>query len=695
MSSTPNKPNKTLSKLIENNIQTIEDLVWILPLRVIFIPPVKSFQSLKEGSYFRGNGKLISYDLTPAYGKKGKNRTQLFNVKAVVKDSLSNSYLNLKWFNAYPNIKKQLESLNEFEFAGVVQDFNSTNQIINPSITSSTTSSPKTRNVKGVSGVIVEYTTLFSLSGNQIRKLIQKIPQSLWETELHYFDKSLSMRIGMKPINDILKSIHGIQVNLDSQSYEKAKQELIYFEFLKEKLKVTARKLSFKKIKCSPLFFKEQEIKELKRNFKYEFTDDQSKVTKEILNDLESGIPMMRLVQGDVGCGKTTIAILFSALIINRGGQVAIMCPTEALARQHFHTLNDYFNATDTNIDLLIGSFKKSQRAEVLKKLSAGLTQVIVGTHSLFQKNVIFKDLKFCIIDEQHKFGVEQRVSLLDKGLNPHCLLMSATPIPRTLQLALYGDLDVSTIRTIPEGRKGIKTRIIRKDTFQKYLSFIKTRIELKEQIYVVVPSISESAIVEMKNIEQTHLEFEKFFPKETVSCIHGQLDSETKTERLLAFSKGQIDILISTSVIEVGINVLNATVMTIFDPDRFGLSSLHQLRGRVGRGSKPGFCFLIPDFEKDSKYLSKSLKRLQILEKSHDGFEVAEADLKNRGHGDIFGTHQSGQASPYKYASIIEHFDIFEKVYSDVEKLYANTPELFTPLIDKLIDDKKISTTI
>jgi ATP-dependent DNA helicase RecG len=680
LSSNPKKPTKTIIKLLDSQYHSIKDILWILPLRVIKLPSIDKFSIMEAGKYFKGRARLINIDLSPAFGKKGKQKVQLFNATVVIKDTLSDNFMTLKWFNAYPNIKNQLESLEVFEFLGIVQDYKGILQIINPIL------DPKDEE----NSLLTEYPTVSGVSGAHIKKLVRKIPFVLWEQELTFFSKNLSSELKLSSLNKVFRTLHGIDSHSESEEMNGYRSELVYIEFLKDQLKVVARKIAFKKMIAPRIEIKNDLINKFISRFPYELTDDQCLVNKQLFQDLSSGHPMMRIIQGDVGCGKTTVALISTYAVALNGGQIAMMCPTEALAYQHYKSFKKIF-ADEFSIDLLVGSLKAKEKNSVLAKLTSGQTQIIVGTHSLFQKTVIFKNLQFVIIDEQHKFGVEQRLKLITKGVGVHCLLMSATPIPRTLQLAQYGDLDISTIKTLPAGRKGTQTRIISNDTYEKYLSFIKTRVEIGEQVYIVVPTITESESLDLKNVEGLVQTYKVIFPQLSIACLHGQLKTEEKKSTMEKFEQKNIDILISTSVIEVGIDVLNSTVMAIYNPDRFGLSSLHQLRGRVGRGKKPGFCFLIPD----KKISQHALSRLKLLERSNDGFEIAEADLKNRGEGDLFGTDQSGNTSSNKFASIFEHFSIFEKVQEDIRRILKEKPELFNPLIDQLILDKKISTTV
>jgi ATP-dependent DNA helicase RecG len=418
-------------------------------------------------------------------------------------------------------------------------------------------------------------------------------------------------------------------------------------------------------------------------------TSDQEKVFQDILQDLQSGHPMMRMIQGDVGCGKTIVAFLASQIVIQGGQQVALMCPTEALATQHFETFRQL--SPDLKLEILLGSTKAKEKKEILKNLNSGNTDIVIGTHSLFQDSVNFNKLGLAIIDEQHKFGVEQRLKLIAKGRGTHSLIMTATPIPRTLSLAQYGDLDISSIKVMPEGRKAIKTRIVEAGNYSKYIEFLKARLSLGEQGYLVFPAIEESETIDLQNVKEGLRKYQDIFKGFRVEMLHGQMSSEEKEKTVREFRDGKIHLLVSTSVIEVGINVVNATVMSIYNPERFGLSSLHQLRGRVGRGSRPGFCFLVLDREVGPEIF----QRLKVIENNLDGFVIAEEDLKFRGEGDIFGVDQSGTSSAKKLANFLTHTHILEKVVSDLQNLQNTRPETLIPIFEKLAKDQKILDTV
>ena len=400
---------------------------------------------------------------------------------------------------------------------------------------------------------------------------------------------------------------------------------------------------------------------------------------------------MMRLLQGDVGCGKTSVALVSSILTMANGYQVAIMCPTEALAHQHFHTLSTILKSSSYNISLLLGSTKAKEKATILSKIKNNKTNLIIGTHSLIQKNIKFSNLALAIIDEQHKFGVGQRIELVNKSRGCNCLIMTATPIPRSLRLTQFGDLDISSITTIPKGRKGTQTKIIRPDLFQKFLTFLNTRLSIREQAYIVVPVINENDNTSLMYVNQVLEKFKKLFPQKKIAAMHGQLSSVEKESIFTSFKQQQVDILIATSVIEVGIDVHNASIMAIMNPERFGLSAIHQLRGRVGRGQKPGFCFLICD----NQISESSLKRLKVIEKNTNGFKIAEEDLISRGEGNLFGTSQSGSSSYRKIGNIIIDQKLLISAREDFLQLINSNHSFIKSHFEHIANQEFVSKTI
>lgn len=406
----------------------------------------------------------------------------------------------------------------------------------------------------------------------------------------------------------------------------------------------------------------------------YPLTGAQQRCVEEIERDLESSMAMNRLVQGDVGCGKTAVAEIAMYKAVKSGYQAVLMAPTEILAAQHFDGISRAFEAHGIRTAFLTGSLKAAQKREVLEQIATGEAQVIIGTHAVIQPDVEFSRLGLVITDEQHRFGVRQRVKLREKGENPNVLVMTATPIPRTLSVILYGDLDVSIIDELPPGRQQTVTRCLKSEKRGECYDFVEQQLKQGRQAYVVTPLIEESETLDAKSAEQVAAELKKRFRGYSVELIHGAMSQDEKDRIMESFSRGETDVLVATVVIEVGINVPNATVIVIENSERFGLAQLHQLRGRVGRGSHRSYCFLILDGGSEI-----AEKRGQIMEASSDGFFIAEEDLKLRGPGEIFGTRQHGLPD-LAITDLSKHMKILEQAKEEAKAMLADDPALDAP---------------
>lgn len=462
-----------------------------------------------------------------------------------------------------------------------------------------------------------------------------------------------------------LKYIHQPK---NKEELSKAIETLKYIEFLQFNLVMSYQKKEniqinekFKKI----FFYKDIEL--LINNLPFQLTEEQNKVLKEILNDLSSPKQMYRLLQGDVGCGKTIVAFIAMYAVSLSGMQAALMAPTEILARQHYENLKNILKNYSIECALLYAGQSSSERNENLKKISDGSAKLIIGTHSLFQQSVSFCHLGLVITDEQHRFGVMQRKALLDKGNYCDFLLMSATPIPRTLASSLYGDLDVSTISSSPNKSKKIHTILVKENGFFHIINEIEKLLSLNNQMYVVCPLVDKGNELS-RDVSDIYKKLSDYFkPLYKVGLLHGQMDSQAKLDIQQKFAEGKIDILVCTTIIEVGIDVKNANIMIIYDANRFGLAQLHQLRGRVGRGEKEGYCYLLTGTKDE-----QAIEKLNIIVNNDDGFKISYYDLKLRGPGDILGIRQSG-LPVFNLGNVIEDSDILQRSKIDSEELINN----------------------
>ena len=407
-------------------------------------------------------------------------------------------------------------------------------------------------------------------------------------------------------------------------------------------------------------------------NLPFPLTEAQKRVIREIRSDMASGSQMNRLLQGDVGSGKTLVALMSMLIALDNGFQACIMAPTEILAEQHLTTIGTFLKGMDVRVELLTGMVKGRRRQAILEGLANGEVQILVGTHAVIEENVQFARLGFAVVDEQHRFGVAQRARLWSKSENPpHVLVMTATPIPRTLAMTIYGDLDVSVIDELPPGRKPIQTLHKYDTQLTSLYQSIRREIELGRQVYIVFPLISESEKIDLKNLEDGYAALLEIFPEYRLSKVHGKMKSVEKEAEMQRFISGETQILVATTVIEVGVNVPNASVMIIMDAQRFGLSQLHQLRGRVGRGAEQSYCILVSPF----KLSAETRRRIDIMCETNDGFRIAEADLKLRGPGDLEGTQQSGIAFDLKIADIARDGQIVQLAREEARKIIEADP--------------------
>ena len=482
--------------------------------------------------------------------------------------------------------------------------------------------------------------------------------------------KGLRDEYGLIGIAEAIAQIH---FPPDSNALEAARHRLVFDEFFYLQLGLLNRRKNQQQIQASAVLAPTGKlIDDFYKQLPFELTNAQNRVVNDILNDLQKPVPMNRLVQGDVGSGKTVVAVIALLAAIQSGYQGALMAPTEVLSEQHYRKLVSWFNLLNLPVELLTGSTKAAKRREIHAQLETGELPLLVGTHALIQDTVNFNRLGLVVIDEQHRFGVQQRAKLQQKGEHPHVLTMTATPIPRTLALTLHGDLDVSQIDELPPGRKPIKTTVLAgRERLQAY-ELMRREVAQGRQIYVVLPLVEESEKLDLKSAIDEHQELQaKVFPEFKVGLLHGRMTSAEKDESITRFRENQTQILVSTTVVEVGVDVPNASVMLIEHADRFGLSQLHQLRGRVGRGAAQSFCLLM-----SSSKTETARQRLKVLEQSQDGFFISEMDMRFRGPGAVLGTRQSGLPD-FALASLVEDQEVLELARSAAERTIEKDPTL------------------
>lgn len=500
-------------------------------------------------------------------------------------------------------------------------------------------------------------------------------------------------------LSDYRQAIYGIHFPKDKEEFYHARKRLVFEEFMLFILSLRMLKESEERV-LNPYCFREQpQIEKFLNSLPFELTNAQKTVWREIKNDMEDIHVMSRLVQGDVGSGKTIVALLAMMYTGLNGYQAAMMAPTEVLARQHFENINHMLQEYEIplKVGLLTGSMTARQKRAVYEDVESGGIQLVIGTHALIQEKVIYKNLALVVTDEQHRFGVKQRETLANKGVSPHILVMSATPIPRTLAIILYGDLDISVINELPKNRLPIKNCVVDTGYRNTAYRFIKNQIAEGRQCYVICPMVEESETLEVENVTDYTENLQEILGADIkVQCLHGKMKQFQKDEIMEAFSKNEIQVLVSTTVIEVGIDVPNSTVMLIENAERFGLAQLHQLRGRVGRGKYQSYCiFMSASKSKETK------ERLDILNKSNDGFFIASEDLRLRGPGDLFGIRQSGILD-FKLGDVFQDSQVLQQASKAANLILEEDPQLekekyqsLKQQVQKIIQGGMLETTL
>ena len=636
-----------LPKLKKLGIFSLYDLFYHFPRAYENRDNYKKINDVLDEEFVILKGTVVN--IANRFSKRG-----MVMVSAVLSDETG--MMELLWFNNR-YVKNNVKVGNEIMVYGKVKKGMKL-QIINPEYKKI---DEKYFETKKENQILPIYPSTESLRQISIRKIIEAALNSygylLYENMPNEFLKKEKI-IGRK---EAMLNIHFPENEVKK---EEAQKRFMFEEILLLEMGILQSR--FQSEKNNKNVYKLEDKKNLVSKFikslPYELTKAQKTVITEIYKELKAGKIVNRLIQGDVGSGKTIVSFVILLYMIENGYQGAIMAPTEILSIQHYLGIIDEFSKLDIRVELLTASVKGKKREKLLNEIKEGLVDIVIGTHSLIEEDVVFKNLGLIVIDEQHKFGVRQRKLLRDKGNLANLIVMSATPIPRSLALTIYGDLDVSIIDELPSGRSPIKTKWIKDEIEkQKMYDFIDRMIEKGRQVYIVSPLIEESETLNVKSAQETFEEYKDIFPNRRIDIIHGRQKYKEKQEVMEKFKNHKIDILVSTTVIEVGVNVPNATVIVIRDAQRFGLSSLHQLRGRVGRGSHKSYCFL------ESKTNNEvSVKRLEIMEKTTDGFKIAEEDLKLRNSGEILGIKQSG-VSDMVFTDIVRNVKEIKKVHDFV----------------------------
>ena len=645
-------PNRVvlLNKL---GIYTLKDLITYYPRDYEDRSKPKLINEVLDGEEVLIKGFVISKML------ELKIRKNLTIYKLIIRDETGPC--TITWYNQ-PYLKKIFIEGNEYSFNGKISKKGNRVEMNSPVFDNIETQ-------KNTGKIVPIYPLTYNLSQNTIRQIIEnglnEVEDELQETIPEYLRKEYNL------IN-INNAIHNIHFPQEFSDFKKARTRLVFEELLDLQLALLSLKNKYTQEKVGIKFDKNIKISNVINELPFKLTHAQLKVLEEIDTNMESEKTMNRLLQGDVGSGKTIVSIIATYKAVKSGYQVAVMAPTAILASQHLESFTEVLSKYGIKCELLVSSITKKKKDEILEKLQSGEIDVLIGTHAILEDNVIFKNLGLVVTDEQHRFGVRQRSTIAAKGKNPDVLVMTATPIPRTLALILYGDLDISIIDELPPNRKKIETYAVTKSMTERVNNFIKKQINEGRQIYVVCPLVEENEEIKANSVIELAEKYKnKVFKDYKVEYIHGKMRPKEKDEIMQKFKDGEIDILISTTVIEVGVNVPNSSTMIVENAERFGLAQLHQLSGRVGRGEYQSYCIL-----KYNRGSDEVRERMKIMQDTNNGFIIAEKDLELRGSGEFFGTKQHGLPE-FKIANLFEDMNILQSVQAVANKIIDEDPEL------------------
>ena len=647
----------------EVNLASYEDLLYYIPYKYMDRSRFYRVSDINGSMpYIQLKGRILSFETLGEGSAK----------RLIGKFSDGTGTIDLVWFKQIHWVTNKLKPDVDYIVFGKPTLFGNSFNMVHPDV------DPIEQAAQVAQGLTPYYNTTermkkIGLNSRALQNLIFNLLSNLQWQVPEILSPDLLQRTKLISLSDALRQIHFPE---SIEMMRKAQQRLKFDELFFIQLNLLQRADRRKRKQQGLLFARVGDYFNTfyKTYLPFELTNAQKRVIREIRADMGSGRQMNRLLQGDVGSGKTLVALLCMLLALDNQCQACIMAPTEILAAQHYATIQAFLRDMPVKVALLTGSTKKKERNQLLPAIAQGEIQIVIGTHALIEEQVVFASLGLAVIDEQHRFGVEQRSRLWSKNvIPPHVLVMTATPIPRTLAMTLYGDLDVSVIDELPPGRKPVRT-IHRYDTTKAELyAFLRSEIQKGRQVYVVYPLIEGNEKFDYKDLEAGYETFQQVFPEYQVCMVHGRMKPAEKEACMQQFVSGKAQILLATTVIEVGVNVPNASVMVIESAERFGLSQLHQLRGRVGRGAEQSYCILVSSH----KLSNDTRKRLEIMVSSNNGFEIAEADLRLRGHGDLEGTRQSGQHVDLKVANLVTDGSLLQYARELAEEILNKDPDL------------------
>ncbi len=649
----------------EVGINTFEDLLYYFPYKYTDRSRFYKVRDIKSDSaYVQIRGKFCCFS-DEGQGKKKYLHAEFFD---------ETGSIDVIWFQQIKWVKTNIDTKKEYIIFGKPNQFRNKFSIAHPEFEEVEKFKNSIKTLFQAEYSSTEKMKKFLLHSRAVSKLVQTLFENKFELK-ECIPASILNSLHILPISEAISNIHFPQ---SIKKLESAQKRFKFEElFINQLSLIKQKKLRQHNIKG--FIFKTVGDKFnnfFHKNLKFELTEAQKNVIRDIRKDFLSGKQCNRLLQGDVGSGKTIVALLCMLIAIDNDFQACLMAPTEILAQQHYETVSEMLKGVDVNVRILTGSTKVKQRRIIDEELQSGELNILIGTHALIEDKVQFKNLGLAIIDEQHRFGVAQRAKLWQKNENPpHVIVMTATPIPRTLSMTLYGDLEVSVINELPPGRKPVKTTYAYEKQRGDLYNFLKKEIKTGRQVYVVYPLIKESETLDIKNLEEGYEALKRYFDSTEykIAMVHGQMKPEEKQIQMESFVSGKTNILVATTVIEVGVNVPNASLMVIESAERFGLSQLHQLRGRVGRGADQSYCILMIG----NKLTTEAKRRIKTMVSTNDGFIIAEEDLKLRGPGDMFGTQQSGTPINFRIASLITDVKILQVAREKAIQILEDDPFL------------------
>lgn len=649
---------------LENlGLHTLGDMLYYFPRRYEDYSQLKPIKDLWYNEQVTVIGMIQSVHTRPIHG--GSSTI----IEAILSDGTGS--LRLSWFNQ-PWMANRLKEGQQISVSGKIDQYLGRLVMNHPDW------EPIEIEHLNTNRIVPIYSLTAKIGQNWLRKLMNQVVTYWAPAVVDSLPEGVRTSAGIMPLGEALLQVHFPDTQ---ESLQSARRRLAFDEIFFLQMGVLRQKHDWQQVEARRFAVLDEWMEARLNGLPFKLTNAQERALTEIRSDLDSGQPMNRLLQGEVGSGKTVVAALAAGVITNNGAQAAIMAPTSILAEQHYRNFEDLLAGEDgilrqDEIRLLVGDTPESEKESIRSGLADGSVKIVIGTHAVIEGPVQFKDLQMAVIDEQHRFGVEQRAELRSKGTNPHLLVMTATPIPRSLALTIYGDLDLSVMDEMPAGRQPVNTHVLRPQERERAYTLIRGQVKERQQAFIIYPLIEESEKMEdlRAAVDDYEVLSKEIFPNLKLGLLHGRMKPDEKDETMLKFRDREYDILVSTTVVEVGVDVPNATVMLIEGADRFGLAQLHQLRGRVGRGSEKSYCLLIPTHEDKTEN-----ERLQAMAESNDGFVLAERDLQQRGPGEFLGTRQSGYASGLRMASLTD-VALIENARRQAQALFEQDPDLTKP---------------